>query len=267
MAKTVSALLDPVTLFMVGIILGCLVYLIKKKVGVFLIVVAALYLWLFSLPSIVGLISHYMERNITQYSATSSGYEIDNKSIDFIVIMGGFNDSYARQSATNNLASETTKRFLEGLVIANKIPTAKLIVSGQESHAEHVKRALMDWGITEERILVNHHVQNTQEEIESIVNILASTSNNGKGKGSSLMIISTARHIPRIKIWAKYYGLFPLYSGVNFKGFLTESSPDLYASMAILVPRSSAATTSHALLHEVAGILYAKIFILRNKYL
>lgn len=263
MAHIISSLLDPVTLFMVGVIIGVSAYFIKKKLGASIIIIALLQLWLLSIPSIPGLMAHYMERGVNNYSGNPEVYDLNNRSIDFIIIMGGSNTSNSKSSNSDQLGTESIKRFFEGLAIANKHESAKIIISGNGYHSDHVRDTLTDWGIAEERIILNPNVRNTQYELEGIAKILQQ----GNYAGSSLMIVSTATHIARVKIWARYYGLFPLYSGVSYKGFVAQSPTGLYQSLATLVPSAQFAGMSHEVLHEVAGIVYAKIFTLRNKYL
>lgn len=263
MAKIISLLLDPVTLFMASAIAGLLVCAFKRKAGLYIILLAGCQLWLFSLPSVAALMASYMERNVYQYSANPDAYYLDNRSIDVIVIMGGHNKQSNHTSKMDNLGIASTKRVIEGLAIANQIKTTRIIVSGQEGHAEHVQQTLTAGGIAAERIIVNSPVRNTQAEIESIADILVN--DDRVSRGSSIMIISSASHIPRIKIWARHYGLFPLYSGVAYQGAVPNNSQNIGSALLMLVPSSYAATTSHAIMHEVAGIIYAKAFILRKR--
>lgn len=263
MATIISSLLDPITLFMAGGILGGLLYFISRKWGVFLIGAAILQLWLLSLPSVSGLMAHYLERGVMQYSKSYEDYGLGNNSIDFVIIMGGSNASNSKASNIDNLGHDTLRRFIEGLAIANKHQNATIIISGNSGHSNHTKAALIDWGIAEERILLNSEVRNTQHELENIAKILR----NGNYVASNLMVVSTATHIARVKVWARHYELFPLYSGVGYEGFITRSpAGNLYAALVMLVPSADSADLSHQVLHELVGILYARMSILYNKY-
>lgn len=264
MAVFVSFLADPILLASFGVLLGLAVYLYRKRWGVIIILLAIFQLWLFAIPSFAGFMTYKLEQNVYQYSTNPGKYTLDNKPIDYIVIMGGSHTTFSRTSSFDRFGSDSIRRILEGLAIAKQHEDAKFIVGGNNGHPYLTVSLLIDIGINEDRIIKNRHVLNTQYEIKRIADLM---DQGVVSRGGNIIIVSTANHIPRVRVWAKHYGLSPLYSGVGYRGFVGVENKSLYSILLSLIPTTKHQALSDSMLHEYLGIVYAHYFIFTDRWL
>ncbi len=256
MKALLSLLLQPTTLAFVGVLLGLLVLIFRRRAAIWLIVVSLMQLWFFALPPVAGFLAYSLEKNVPHYNQLQASNTTQN--FDYVIVMGGSNSSKNKNSRTDALNDASLRRVLEGVAIMKQQKNAYLIVSGgfkhgDISHADTQKAAAIEQGLEEWQIIINPNAFDTQSELRGISQIV--------NAGSNILIVSTATHIPRVKVWAEHYGMIPLYSGVGYVGWVGEANIPYD-----LIPRVDSLKDSNTALHEYWGMLYAYILILKQQF-
>ncbi len=256
MKALLSLLLQPTTLAFVGVLLGLLVLIFRRRAAIWLIVVSLMQLWFFALPPVAGFLAYNLEKNVPHYNQLQTSNTTQD--FDYVIVMGGANSGNNEISRTDTLNYASFRRVLEGVAVMKQQKNAYLIVSGafkhgDISHAEVQKAAAIEQGIEEWRIIINPRAFDTQSELRGISQIVDA--------GSNILIVSTATHIPRVKMWAEHYGMIPLYSGVGYVGWVGKAN-----ILHDLIPRVGNLKDSNTALHEYYGMLYAYILILKQQF-
>ena len=256
MKALLSLLLQPTTLAFVGVLLGLLVLIFRRRAAIWLIVVSLLQLWFFALPPVAGFLVYSLEKNVPFYNKLQASNTTQN--FDYVIVMGGYNSGKNKISRTDALNDASLRRILEGVAVMKQQKNAYLIVSGgfkngDISHADTQKAAAIEQGLEEWQIIINPNAFDTQSELRGISQIV--------NAGSNILIVSTATHIPRVKIWAEHYGMIPLYSGVGYTGWVGKANIPHD-----LIPQVDNLASSNTALHEYYGMLYAYILILKQQF-
>ena len=230
--------------------------------AIYIALLAVLQLWVFSTPALGGYLAHTLERGVKQQSVLLAENPPRSGAQIYIAIMGSTQARNPRHTAWENLGHASTKRMLEGAALATVLPDAKIILGGGLDHTRMTKEALLEHGIDENRIIRNGHVTNTEEEIAYLAKSLRE-----EGKADrELIIVSSATHIPRVRIWAEHHALSPLYSGADYIGYPFPSVHGVTHFFHLFIPQKGSSQISHLSLHEYAGAIYAQTRILLGQF-
>ena len=118
-------------------------------------------------------------------------------------------------------------------------------MKGNISHPILMKEAAIDLGVPPARIITYMDVHNTRTEMKALK---ANTA-----YGDNIVIVSSSYHLPRVALWAKHYGLFPLYAPADTFPKFKASETNLFK---FLIPQESALILSSTALHEYLGIAH-----------
>lgn len=128
------------------------------------------------------------------------------KKIDYIVMLGCYQVTDPRLSATSQLGECSLQRLVEGLRILKLHPEATLITSGasfnnSRSNAETMKQAAISLGVPKQKIMTENFPKDTEQEAQLIAPRIA---------GSHSVLITNADHMPRAMNYFHQYGASPI---------------------------------------------------------
>lgn len=119
--------------------------------------------------------------------------------IDGIVILGGAVDQYRSQARQQPAVNDAGERILQGAMLARAHPEAKVVLSGgaadplrpEPKEAPVMAELLERLGVEKERLIVEDQSRNTFE------NAVFSQRLAQPGRGTSWVLVTSARHMPR----------------------------------------------------------------------
>jgi uncharacterized SAM-binding protein YcdF (DUF218 family) len=116
-----------------------------------------------------------------------------------IIILGGFEDPYVGQGRNQLTLNEAAERLTEGLMLARKLPQARVVFSGGSaslietvpSAANQIGQFLQSAGVTAERIVLEEVSRNTRENAVMTYDVLQPK------PGERWLLVTSAFHMPR----------------------------------------------------------------------
>lgn len=202
--KIVSRMFFPIPLVLELLVLGFLF----KKWRRPLILTAIVLLYLFSCGPFSYMILRPLEGQYDPVNAV-----MVNKEIRWIVVLSGGSRDHKTLTPEDCLEAETLKRLLEGMRLSRLLPGAKLILSGgsfkgETSDAVLMQRVAREYGVNQERILLETESWDTADEARLLKARL--------GK-EPFYLVTTASHMPRaVRIFARA-GTRPLAAPTDFQ--------------------------------------------------
>ena len=172
----------------------------------------------------------------------------DNEKYNILIFASGFTNDTSLQ--VNSQLSETMlERVVEGVRVYHDIGANKLILSGpckeeggcQAEAAAAVARSLL---IPSKRIGIITVGRNTIEELEAYIAEY--------GKEGKLIAVSSARHLPRIKLIADYMGLEVELSATDYEIKREAGRSNIFE------PGFKGIGYTKKFLHEWLGMCYTK---------
>lgn len=131
----------------------------------------------------------------------------------WVVVLGGGHGDSPALSATNQLSTSGLSRLTEAVRLLQRVPEAKLIVSGggpegRPPHAEILARAAESLGIAPERIVRIVLAKDTEDEAYMVRDLVA---------GQPLALVTSAWHLPRAMALFRGAGMEPLPCPADFR--------------------------------------------------
>lgn len=243
--KLVSYLLYPYTLTLVMLTAG--VWLLasgrRGRAGRALAVGGLALLVLQSLPLVPNFISGEMQ---SAYKPIVSRADIPPGVKWVVVLSGASNDDPGVPVSSRNVG-DTLHRVVEGVVLASRIPDAKLLLSGGSVYGEGpASKAMADMarelGVLEERIVTEDKSRDTEDQARIIAGMA------GKEK---MILVTSARHMARSMALFRAYGMEPVPApaALPMKG-------ESFNPMSLL-PNPRAAMVTGSVTHELMGLAWA----------
>ena len=220
----------------------------KRRVGIALAGFFFVLLWLFSTP----LLPRYMMRDLQENYAPLATL---TEQVDYLAVLGSWHNSDERLSPLLRLDRAATQRLLKAAALMRDQETAKLWLGGssdpedRRSHVAILKQAALNLNVDEKRIQLSGNTRNTRAEIFAL--------KQETPPGANIVIISSAFHLKRVALWARHYGLHPLYVPVDLRAAGGRLSVWEYA-----LPRVEHLEDSTRAWHEYLGMCHAYILIL-----
>lgn len=243
LSKVLSFLLKP--LLWVAVLLLWALITKKNKQRKGLLIAGFLSLYFFSNPFITNLLVRWWEEN------NNTIQHPDYRQYDAFIVLGGFigwDGLHARIEVNKSI-----DRLFYGLrgLKENKY----LIISGGSGSLldQKHKEAIMTAQLLADISVDTAHVIMETESRNSYENLLNSSTIAGKKGLSKILVITSAFHVPRIKLIMKKLNLPYDILGVDSKQ-LSDIAPDDY-----LVPAADAIVKWEILLREWVGIIAYKL--------
>ena len=167
-----------------------------------------------------------------------------------IVVLGGGHADGTNLSYINQLSGAALSRLAEGVRLTRLLPSAKLIVSGNNgsrypSHAKILENAALSLGVEPGRIVRMDEARDTEDEANGIARRIGT---------APFVLLTSAWHLPRATALCERGGLHPLPCPADFmlKRNREESSPWFGFDLEAL-ERSTKA------IHEHLGLFWARL--------
>lgn len=206
-----KSLLQSANIFTLLIMTAGILFFSKKKKWSFRMLIAAL-VWIF-----VCLTRFIPEALIvsleSKYNVFDSVAHPELKDSVFIHVLGSGHIRDPRLPALAQLSSGALARLSEGIRIAQNYPYATIIVSGysrhdDESHAEVLRRAILETGSKIDSIIIFTEPSNTYEESLALAEVLP--------ENTSFILVTSANHMKRAHYLFKKKGLLPIAAPADF---------------------------------------------------
>lgn len=172
------------------------------------------------------------------------GYQTDDSSAEYIVVLGGGRSRDARLSVTNQLSQAAAARLMEGLRIYRNQPGSKMVFSGYQTGKAMAEAAAV-FGVNKDDIIFDNAAPDT---INEAINISALI-----GK-KPVILVTSASHLARSVSLFEKYGMSPHPAPADYH---IRKDPEI--SVSDFFPRTRALFRSEIAIHEYAGIFWGKI--------
>jgi len=186
---------------------------------------------------------------ISLFESRVPQYQQGETPVDYVAVLGSWHQSVTTQPITSELKPTAIVRLAEGIRIYRMNPGSKLIFTGYRgiiedrvSFPDKLRELAVALGVPAEDIIVLNGPQDTQEEAQLIARKFAD---------SSLVLVTTALHMPRALILFHDAGLDPIpaptdYVAKPFKSWW-------------VFPSAEALAHTEYWAHEQLGILWSDV--------
>ncbi|WP_321778196.1 YdcF family protein [Sulfurimonas sp.] len=211
----------------------------KKKLSTASLYLAFTLMFLFSYPPSSNFLITNLEDMQTKYD-----YKQEAK---YIHVLGSGHNTDASQPLSSQVRATGLTRVVEGVVIYNHLKGSKLIFTGYAGKTDisnaqmHAKMAI-ELGVKAEDIIVGKEPKDTKEEALFSKKIV---------KDSSLILVTSASHMPRAVRLFSSYGLNVISASTDF-----QKRDDISLFM---LPSIDSFENSQRAMHEYYGILWSKL--------
>jgi uncharacterized SAM-binding protein YcdF (DUF218 family) len=203
--KIITIFIMPINLVLILLLLAVIYSKIKPKVSFKYLVSAILLLLVSTIPIVSDSLMVSIENNYDPFIQST-------EPVDYIVILGNGHYSNDNLPVTSQLQIASLQRVVEALRVYTLHPEARIITSGYGgndlvSNAEKVKDALIVLGIPEQKIFTENFPKDTEEEAQLI---------SPRVKGSNVVLITNANHMPRSMKYFQLEGVFPMAAPTGY---------------------------------------------------
>lgn len=240
--KTISFFIGLPGLILLLSLIG-LYYLFRSKILQAKVFLSLAFILLagFSYQPVANYLSAPLERMHIAYQAFGN--------VDYIHVLGNGHNDDLSVPVSSSLSSASTKRVLEAVMIYNKkLIKPKIIFTGYAGIGRAVSNAQMNakfaraLGVNKSDIIINPKPKDTSEEASWVRSIIDTE--------ASLLLVTSAMHMPRAMQLFQHNGLTPIPAPTDFK-----TNTNYYFS----VPNINNLQQSALALHEYIGMLWIAI--------
>ncbi len=246
----ITLLLHPISIGLMGFLIIKIVAK-KRNTKIFYMfwILLGLTMYIFSTSWLLSPLVVKLEDKFPVFSMQNLSGSADNL---YIMVLGSGGGHDSRLPPTSLLSPSTLSRLVEGIRIARLLPQAKLVTSARSKEgyiplAFTVREAAILLGIDSLRIIALPHARNTQEEAADFVT--------HAGKGASVIVCTSAIHMPRAMEWFRQAGAKPIAAPCDFIVKKDDPPRNLWA----LLPQPSLWKTWQHVLKEYVGAFYFKV--------
>ena len=243
--KILGDLLMPVPIVLI-LLCWALLLMLRRKTrwfGYLVVLLVTALLFVASYAPLSNQLISLFESRVPQYQQGETP-------VDYIAVLGHAHQSVTTQPITSELSPTAVVRLAEGIRIYRMNPGSKLIFTGfkggivedRVSYPEKLRELAVSLGVPVEDIIVLNGPQDTQEEAQLIASQFAE---------SSLVLVTTALHMPRALMLFKQAGLEPIPAPTNYF-----SKP--FRSWWVF-PSATTLAYSEYWAHEQLGILWSDV--------
>ena len=212
-------------------------------------VLSVLWLLIISTPFVPNLLAKNLEN---QYTVFSSEYLPSKKESVNILVLGGGHTNDKRLPANSQLGGSSLARLTEGIRIHRLFPGSTLITSGYAGKSNDKPNAIVSanaamlLGVDSANIKRQETPENTGQE--------ALTYKQMFGDSASLVLVTSAIHIPRAMYLFRKAGLKPIAAPADFL-VKNEKKEDFF----FWVPSSMNIKKMESAIHEYVGLLWYRV--------
>ena len=173
------------------------------------------------------------------------------ESVDAVMVLGGDYQPHQPWVLSGQLGDNSSNRLLEGLRLWHLNPAARLVVSGSSGHtgvtpiAQAYVSVAQDMQVPASQLHVLDTPTDTGKEALAAARLL--------GEGSSLLLVTSASHMPRAIQHFRQAGLNPIAAPTHYLALRDPPS-----SLSYWVPSASHLRKSERTFYEVLGLIAAR---------
>ena len=245
LSKILEPLLQPLT-YIVLFALLALIFYRKPLVGQTFLTLALLCVFLFCTPFLPGALIRYLEYYYTPPDPLPH--------VDAVIVLSGA--VILEKSTPHKIEfGEGVERILEGIRLVKQGAAGTLILSGgsgsltdrTKSEARMLRQFAIDFGVPDERILVEPDSRNTYENAVETAKLMR------RHGIASVILITSASHLPRAMGCFRHVGVEPIPYGVDF-----HSTLNTHLRPGDFIPDVGNLRGLTWILHEYVGIVMYK---------
>ena len=242
--KIIGTWLMPLPLLLTVFILAALLYKFTRfeRTAQILLFSSFITLLLLSLDPVATRLAATLESQYPSYQ---------QQSVDYIHVLGNGHTTVDSLPITSQLTPAALARTTEGVRIYKLNPTAKLIFSGYSggdinSNAKMNARLAVALGVPESAIIL---LENPKDTIEEAIE------NKKITKNKSLVLVTSATHMPRAMKIFQQQGLFPIPAPTAHVSKSTNDTQPLHHYF----PRAKYLAISSMVVHEWLGLAWLSL--------
>lgn len=228
--------------------LALLLYRRRPRAAGRLALAALLLLYVFSLYPVSNALTYAAEAGARSSFRPQHVY-------DAVIVLGGALDPAATEASGEVQLNAASERLLRGYELLRAGQARRALLSGGaiESHpgapveAETMATLLTRWGIARERLVLEGRSRNTRENALESARLVA------RERWGSLLLVTSAAHLPRAAGCFRAVGLTPDTLAVDVRGL-----PPSWRQLSPL-PRAVHLSNSELALRELAGRLVYRL--------
>ncbi len=247
MREFLTFLLNPVALLYLMLLAGSVFLLINhKKTGKTIMGFAIVWFIIITTPFIPEYLINSLEGKYSQITeATISNIHGPTD----IIVLGGGHSNNKDLSPNNQLSIAALCRLVEGIRIHRLIPGSRLVLSGYGGRTD-LPQALVQYrtavilGIDTASMVMQTTPSNTRMEAE----VYSKTS----GTKNNLIVVTSARHMPRAMMHFRGAGLDPIAASADF--ILKNNNR---RALLKYIPSSDNISSMKGAIHEYVGMIWA----------
>lgn len=195
----------PINLVLILLILAIFLFKKRPRKSFKCLLSALILLFVSSMPVVSDHFILQIEDNYEAFTHSSTP-------VDYIIVLGGWHTANAALPVTSQLNSDSLQRLVEALRIYKLHPEAKIITSGhhnsdEESNAQKMKKALILFGVSDQKIITENFPKDTEEEAQLI---------SPRVQGTNVVLITNADHMPRAMKYFQNEGIKPIAAPTGF---------------------------------------------------
>jgi uncharacterized SAM-binding protein YcdF (DUF218 family) len=245
-SKVLAPLTQPLTYVFIFLVLALIFYR-KPRLGKTCIGLALGLLLVFGTFPFPDMLVRYLE---TQYAPPAAPPQADA-----VVVLSGMVNLLT--STPHQIEfGESAERILTGISLVKEGHANTLVITGgsgdlyhqDRSEARLLQQFALDFGIPADRILIDPASRNTYENAVNTQAILE------EHELSTLILVTSASHLPRAMACFHKLGISPIPYGVDYHAL-----PDPEYRLSTIIPSAGALKKTSTILHEYIGILIYKL--------
>ncbi|MBN2816023.1 MAG: YdcF family protein [Campylobacterales bacterium] len=208
--KFISFFVEPLGIVLLLFSLGVyFMYARKERVAKLFSITGLVALFLFSYPPFANALVEILEDKYPKFLYVNVHSSED---IEYIHVLGGGHTTDETQPISSQLSDASTKRVLEGVLIARNMKNTQLIFTGFAGKTD-TPTAIMNarlasaLGIKKERMLINVLPKDTLEEALYAQSIIGE---------KPFLLVTSATHMPRAMQLFESLGMHPIAAPTDF---------------------------------------------------
>lgn len=254
--KLISAVLMPMPLCLAAIAVGLALLWFTKRQRAGKIVATAGFgaLLLLSYGVVADLLSVPLENDHQPLLVAGSADGPDDaraRQARWIVVLGGGHSYHPELPPNSQAGLAALARLVEGVRLKKQLPAAKLIVSGAygapgPTHAKVLASIAEGMGVARADIVLEERTYDTHDEAMAVRNLV--------GGNTTVILVTSATHLPRAAALFRKQGLDPLPSPADVVGI---DPPGV--DVGSFFPDGGAMFEIQRAWHEYLGMIFSKL--------
>jgi uncharacterized SAM-binding protein YcdF (DUF218 family) len=245
-----SFLSMPLTIFWLILIAGIFLFLLKRKrTGLVFGFFSIIWLALISLPFLPTLLVKSLENRFPPLLEIS---QFNPKDSIYILVLGSGYTVNKNLSPNDQLSLNSLGRLTEAIRLHRLLNASQLVLSGfvhdeNVNEAEPFIKTALDLGVEENKISLLGTPENTKMEAFDYTKKF--------GTNKTLILVTDAVHMPRAMLLFRKAGQSPIPSPTNHM-----AKSDWQNGISDWFPSSSNIAMMEYAMHEIGGLVYARLF-------